>query len=168
VIIAGCRVIGATLWTDMNLYPGMMKLTRDTVYQSMNDFSKIRTGPSKHFGVEDWIDMHWLDRQYIVETLETPHEGKTLVMTHHIPVRDMIHPLREIGAPARYVSNAGFASDMWWQIRNFDISAWVSGHSHDNRSAVKRSLHGDIRFMANSRGYPQEGAQFDPGYIVEV
>lgn len=166
--VAGTRIIGATLWTDLDLYPGMSAPARVAVYQAMNDFSKIRITPTRHLEIEDWLAMHWKDREAVLAHLDKPFDGPTVVMTHHIPVREMVHPLREVGAPARYVSNAGFASDMGWQLREKDIDLWVCGHSHDNRSAVIEGYHGDIPFISNARGYPKEGCAFDPGRVVEV
>ncbi len=166
--VAGTRIIGATLWTDLDLYPGMAAQSRAAVYQTMNDFSQIRMTPKRHLEIDDWIEMHWRDRTAVMAHLDTPFDGPTLVMTHHIPVREMVHPLREAGEPARYVSNAGFASDMGWQLREKNVDQWVCGHSHDNRSAVIEGYHGDIPFMSNARGYPKEGCAFDPGRIVEV
>jgi len=166
--VAGTRIIGATLWTDLDLYPGMSAPTRTSVYQGMNDFSQIRMTSKRHLEIDDWLEMHWRDRSAILEHLEAPYDGPTLVMTHHIPVREMVHPLREVGAPARYLTNAGFASDMAWQLRDKKIDHWVCGHSHDNRSAVIEGYYGDIPFMSNARGYPKEGCAFDPGRIIEA
>lgn len=166
--VAGTRIIGATLWTDLDLYPGMSAPARAAVYQAMNDFSQIRMTPKRHLEIDDWLEMHWRDRNAVMAHLDTPYDGPTIVMTHHIPVREMVHPLREIGAPARYVSNAGFASDMAWQLRDKKIDHWICGHSHDNRSAVIEGYHGDIPFVSNARGYPKEGCAFNPERVIET
>ena len=166
--VAGTRIVGATLWTDLDLYPGMSAPARAAVYQAMNDFSQIRMTPKRHLEIDDWLEMHWRDRNAVMAHLDTPYDGPTIVMTHHIPVREMVHPLREIGAPARYVSNAGFASDMAWQLRDKKIDHWICGHSHDNRSAVIEGYHGDIPFVSNARGYPKEGCAFNPERVIET
>lgn len=167
-IVGDTRIVGATLWTDLDLYPGMSRPARKAVQASMNDFSQIQSRPGKHLSIDDWLEFHWNDRDAIHDELMKPFDGKTMVMTHHIAVRDMIHPLREVGAPERYVSNAGFASDIWWQFSKFNITAWFSGHSHDNRSALKRNDFGETRFLSNSRGYPKEGCEFDPAFTIET
>lgn len=167
-VVGDTRIVGATLWTDLGLYPGMARETRDAVYYTMNDFHKIRMTSGRHFEIEDWIDMHWRDREALLQQLEAPFAGKTLVVTHHVPVRDLIHPLREIGDIKRLLPNAGFVSDLWPYIRLCDISAWFCGHCHDNRTAVKQGQHGEIRFLTNSRGYPKEGCEFKPDFVIET
>lgn len=167
-IVNGTRVVGATLWTDLDLYPGHHTTSVNAVRGIMNDFSKICTRPGKQFRVEDWLEMHWRDREAIFAELKTPYPGPTLVMTHHIPVRSMIHPLREIGETSRWLTNAGFASDMEWQLKEHAIDAWVCGHSHDNRCATVEGLNGPFNIHSNARGYPKEGAEFKPDFIVET
>ena len=170
--IAGTRIIAATLWTDLDLYPGYATQTFDAVRQNMNDFNLIKLNEYKKIDIETWLEMHWAERKAIFNELSKPYDGPTIVMTHHIPVREMIHPKREIGKLENYLVNAGFASNMAWQIREceHDIKAWICGHSHDNHHAEIQSAHGMIPFIANTRGYPGEKQQadFNPGYILDT
>ena len=168
--IAGTRIIGATLWTDLNLYPGHANQIRKAVKRNMNDFGLIRITPGQSFTVGKWLEMHWAEREAIFRELSISYDGPTIIMTHHIPVKEVIHPMRQVGAMENYLGNAGFASDMFWQIRNHDISSWICGHSHDNHSAEIRGEHGIIPFITNSRGYPREQQQveFDPGFILDT
>lgn len=64
--------------------------------------------------------------------------------------------------------NNGFASDLWDQIKGFDIDTWIWGHSHEGENWTGKGDHGRIRFVTNQRGYPSEGVSFDPAYILEV
>jgi broad specificity phosphatase PhoE len=134
----------------------------------MNDFSQIRVQPGKQFDTETWLELHWKDRKAILAELSKPFDGPTLVMTHHMPVRAMIHPLRELGATERWMTNAGFASDMTWQLKDYDIDCWVCGHSHDNRTATVEGLHKPFPIISNARGYPKEGAKFKPSMVIET
>jgi len=167
-IVNGTRIIGGTLWTDFGLYPGYDAKAQKAVRLGMSDFSQIRTSPGKSFDVAEWLRLHWNDREAIIEALSMPHDGPTFVMTHHMPVRAMIHPLREIGSVERNLMNAGFASDMAWQIKDLDIDGWICGHSHDNRSAELSGKFGTMKFISNARGYPKEGCAFDPGMIIDT
>ena len=164
--IAGTRIVGATLWTDLDLYPGYAAQCRKAVRFGMNDFRAITTKPGFTLDIETWIDLHWKDRDAILSELGKVHDGPTVVMTHHVPVRQMIHAMREIGHPERYLLNAGFASDMAWQLKNYTFDAWVCGHSHDNCSTEIQSAHGMVPFVANARGYPWERSEFNPGYVL--
>jgi len=166
--VAGVRVIGATLWTDMDLFPGEHSRTRDAVERGLNDFRMIRSNPVRQFAATDWLEMHWRDRDAIFGLLGTPYAGETLVMTHHVPVREMINPARQIGPIEQQLFSAGFASDLWWEIRNRNVHSWVCGHSHDNDDKVLEGKYGPVRFVANARGYPREGVVFDPDLVIEV
>lgn len=166
--IGETRIIGATLWTDLGLYPGYDQDTRKAVRLGMNDFNQIRMSDNKHLDVEDWLAMHWGDREALLSHISQAHEGPTIVMTHHIPVRQLIHPLREMGPVDRNLMNAGFASDMAWQIKDLEVDAWICGHSHDNRRAEIIGEKRTIPFITNARGYPKEGCAFDPGFVLNV
>jgi hypothetical protein len=63
---------------------------------------------------------------------------------------------------------AGFASDLWAEIKGFDIHTWICGHSHDNETWTGKGKHGPIRFVMNGRGYPGEEVEFDPAFVLEV
>jgi predicted phosphohydrolase len=166
--VAGVRVIGATLWTDLDLYPGEHRRIRDVLERGMKDFQMIRSNPVRQFAVADWLEMHWRDRDAIFALLDAPFDGETLVMTHHAPVRELVHPARMIGSIERQLITAGFASDLWWEIRNRNVHSWVSGHTHDNADKVLQGKYGPVRFVANARGYPKEGVEFDPDLVIEV
>lgn len=172
-IIADARVIGASLWTDMDLYPGQATLIRDCVRRGMNDFRMIRRrrGDARYpteFTVEDWLEMHWRDREFIFRTLSEAFAGDTVVLTHHMPLAEMIHPARRRGDRQSVLINGGFASDLARLIQPHDVSVWLSGHSHDNQSATLEGYYDEIRFLTNSRGYPGEGATFDPGFVIDT
>ncbi|WP_376873289.1 hypothetical protein [Albirhodobacter sp. R86504] len=89
-------------------------------------------------------------------------------MTHHIQVRQLVHPAREIGNDSKRALCAGFASALWAEIRGFDIHTWICGHSHDNEAWICEGKHGPIRFVMNGRGYPHEEVEFDPAFVLEV
>ena len=73
--IAGARIIGATLWTDLNLYPGHANQIRKTVKRNMNDFGLIGITPGQLFTVEKWLEMHWTERDAIFRELSIPYDG---------------------------------------------------------------------------------------------
>lgn len=166
--IAGVRILGATLWTDLRLYPDHEDLARASIAPFMADLREIRMTPERRFAFEDMLRLHAEDKAAIFAALREPFDGPTLVMTHHIPVRQMIAPFREIGVMKKRVVNAAFASDLWAEIREHKLDVWLCGHSHDNMAWTGEGRHGPIRFLMNSRGVPEEGCAFDPAFVVEL
>lgn len=85
-----------------------------------------------------------------------------------LPVRQLIHPAREIGRDQDRALSAGFASDLWDEIKAHDIHSWIWGHSHEGDAWTGQGDHGPIRFITNQRGYPGEETGFDPAFVLEV
>jgi len=166
--ISGVRIIGATLWTDLELYPAFYYLARITVSAYMQDYRAIRTAPQNRFTIDDMLERHAHNKAAILDALRTPHNGPTMVMTHHIPVGELIAPWRTIGGDHRLAMNNGFACDLWDEIKEFDIHTWICGHSHETQNWTGEGNHGPIRFIMNQRGYPGECAEFDPAFVVDV
>ena len=166
--IAGVRIIGATLWTDMDLYPGHPCSL--IIQHSLNDFKRIEKIKGKIFSPHIWKSMHDTDKYAIFSELSVPYNGPTIVMTHHLPIKEMIHPKYLQGPNSSILLNAAFASDLSSQIRKYDIASWISGHSHSNMSTEIEGDFGVIPFISNARGYPGDEYEnnFDPGYILSV
>lgn len=166
--IAGVRIIGATLWTDLQLYPEFDHLARIMVSAYMQDCRAIRTAPKTRFTIDDMLQRHALDKSAILNVLQAPHDGPTVVMTHHLPMRKLICPWRTVGGSDKRAMNSGFASDLWEEVKGLDIHTWICGHSHEGENWTGEDDHGPIRFVTNQRGYPGEGAEFDPACVLEV
>ncbi len=166
--IAGVRIIGAMLWTDLQLYPGYDHLARIMVSAQMMDYRAIRTAPKTRFTIDDMLERHTQDKTAILKALNAPHDGPTVVMTHHLPVHELIAPWRTIGGYEKRAMNNGFACDLWENIRGFDIHTWIWGHSHEGENWTGEGNHGPIRFVMNQRGYPGEETGFDPVFVLEV
>ncbi len=166
--VAGVRIIGATLWTDLALYSPFEYLARMMVSAYMQDYRTIRTAPKIRFTIDDMLDRHAQDRAAILSTLREPFDGPTVVMTHHLPLRELISPARTIGGHEKRAMNNGFASDLWNEIRSFDIHTWIWGHSHEGEDWTGEGDYGPIRFVSNQRGYPGEETRFDSAFLLEV
>ena len=129
------------------------------------------TGPPPPPGPSPWTDVlgwHRADRAAVLGHLARPFAGPTVVLTHHLPVRGMVHPRWDRGPMAERVVTAGFASDLWPAIRPHPVALWACGHGHDAMRWTGPGAHGPVRFVANPRGYPREGCAFDPAMVVEV
>jgi len=160
------RFIGGTLWTDFNNGDWF---AYQQARQGMNDFNivtkQIRNDEGDErtvrFDPTDAHQIHQRTRDFIVEELEKPFEGKTIVVTHHLP-----HPLC---VPKRYKTsglNAAYMTNLDWLIEKYDIDLWCHGHTHDN---VDVEVHG-TRILCNPRGYTPDALNenFNEELIFEL
>lgn len=168
--IKGTRVIGATLWTDMRLYPDRMIGAELAAKDQINDYRDIkfydeRRGLFRKLVPADTRQMHADDKARIYRLLSIPFEGPTVVMTHHLPVAQMLHPDRVARAD---VVSACYASDLAHEIARFRVDAWIAGHSHNAVEAIIPGDRCDIRFLRNIRGYPHEETGFEPLRVLDT
>lgn len=168
-VIGDVRFIGACLWTDYDLY-GNQQAGIDYARLHMSDHEAIRHSAFENFSPELALREHEETIGWFEHALALPHEGKTVVVTHHGVSPDSIH--------ARYLDdpiNVGFVSDLRHLLSRADL--WIHGHVHDSFDY----RHGRARVVANPRGYPLnlngttcrdqlrwENASFDPLRTVEI
>jgi predicted phosphodiesterase len=178
VVIDGVEFLGATLWTDYELFavPGKpLSLTAEAakalMQQRLIDYSLIRwqapAGPGEPemervLTPDDTVALHRRSRAWLSDRLTVPFPGPRVVVTHHLPSWRSVSP-----AFLRAASNAGFASDL--DALFGPMSLWIHGHTH--HSFDYRA--GATRIVANPRGYPMkaggfENPLFDPALLVEV
>jgi len=164
--INGVRFIGATCWTDYELY-GQGDVSMQRAEKGIRDHVLCRVrdirspGGERPFKARDALAMHRESRVSLMAALAKPFAGKTVVVTHHLPSRRCIHPDYE-GHPI----NPAFASDLEALMPGVDL--WVHGHTH---SAVRAQV-GGCRIVCNPRGYSDipetPDAAFDPRLVVEL
>jgi len=140
----GLRIIGSTLWS------GVTKNGPNYV----NDYSQIRG-----FTPIEENYQHQFCRDYLKNELEQPHDGKTIVVTHHLPLLECIDS-RYFNSP----SNQCFASDQSKLMIDNKVDLWVHGHSH---SFMDEVLY-DTRHVRNPLGYEHEWGKFKTDFVVEV
>jgi len=136
------RVIGGTLWTQVTdphmIWQGPKRMTDYQVVTVMEH------GKLRRLNVQDTNRAHFETINFIREELQKPWNGKTIVMTHHLP-----HPMCVQKQWEGSDLNAFFMTDLDHIIRNFDIDLWVHGHTHDN---VDVEVH-NTRILCNPMGY---------------
>lgn len=165
VIIDGVRFLGATLWTDFKLF-GVREKAKimKRAETGLNDFRLIteHTDPFKRFTPQNSIDLFNESVAYLETALNTSFDGKTIVVTHHLPSKRSVSP-KYLVEPL----SACFASKL---DRLLGKSAlWLHGHTHDSFDYV----HKGTRVICNPRGYSRynrdvENANFNPSLIVEI
>jgi predicted phosphodiesterase len=166
VVIGGVRFLGTTLWSDFRLdaTETARAAARNAARAMIRDFTHIRRDDASEaaFAPEDsarLFDAHaaWLD-----DRLAAPHDGPTVVITHHAPSPRSIHP-RFAGSPL----NGCFVSDAA-RLLDGRATLWIHGHTHDSFDYVA----GGTRVVCNPRGYVIDGVgenpRFDPGLVIKV
>jgi predicted phosphodiesterase len=176
VVIDGVRFLGTTLWTDFNRY---CRISVARAERMMRDYEYIRCvdwwqnqhnreqavelmAPDSLFGFEPEFfsptvayllhrtAIHWLKQQ-----LAIPHDGQTVVVTHHAP------SFRS--SPGK---DPAYASDLNDFIAEYSdqIDLWCHGHIHQS---VDYEI-GGVRIVSNPRGYPKLGVSkyFDDEKII--
>lgn len=143
VTIGGVRFLGSTLWTDYRSAgkprPEAMQVAEDFLL----DHRRIRTSAGL-FTAAQALDDHERSRAWLARELAPDRGMPTVVVTHHGPHPESIHP-RFAGSPV----NGGFVSDLTELVEQADL--WLHGHVHDSFDYRV----GRCRVVTNPRGYAQ-------------
>lgn len=95
VVIDGVRFIGATLWSDYNLW-GNTAAARLAARHGMNDHRLIKVREhnrnNRTFTPEHAMWRHRSELAFITETLAEPFAGATVVVSHHAPHPGSVQP----------------------------------------------------------------------------
>ncbi len=163
IFLGGVRFVGATLWTDYALYgEASLPLAMQAARDGLNDHRRIswqKQPEWQRFRPQEALLLHRQSRAYIMAKLAQPHEGPTVVVTHHAPHPRSLHP--------RYAADllsAAFVSDLTAVIDAGGPALWVHGHVHTSFDY----LVGATRIICNPHGYGHENPAFDPALVVEV
>jgi predicted phosphodiesterase len=162
VTIDGVRFLGCTLWSDFD-FDGVERREESmrVCERVVNDFGHIRFAPDDRALVpRDARALHLESRRWLGERLAEPHDGVTVVITHHAPL------IR--GRPSQPLLRAvagAFASDVTELMGAERAALWIFGHTHRWADVDVRGT----RVISNPRGYPhQPVAEFDPRYTIDV
>jgi Icc-related predicted phosphoesterase len=157
-VIDGVRFLGATMWTDFELYETPEKSMK-AAYVCMNDYRAIHysSTPSRRFAPEITRAIHKDSRAWLEQALAAPFDGRTVVVTHTCP-----HFLSVHDQYAGDMLNPAFASDLSPVIERFQPDVWVHGHTHSSFDYVVPGT--GTRVVCNPRGYVR---RWNMGYEVE-
>jgi Icc-related predicted phosphoesterase len=145
------RVLGTCLWTDFKLNganrqaESMLIAQRNLADYRLIEYKGTRLLPSDTCAFHE-VAVTWLDRM-----LAEPHEGPTIVLTHHAPSPGSVPPFYRgsLLSPA-------FNSDLEPLILRHQPELWIHGHTH---WSVDYTV-GRTRVYSNQRGYPGEETGF--------
>lgn len=155
------RVLGATLWTDYAAM-GDPAFAMRFCEGRINDHRLIRRRAGGPFRPEDAAAEHRLSRAWLAERLAAPHDGPTIVVTHHLPHSELGHPQFE-----RDSLGCAFYSDcddLLDAAAEASVAGWIYGHHHWSEEKTFRG----VRFLTAQPGYGNEETMFSGPGILEV
>lgn len=161
VVIEGVRFLGCTLWSDFKIFGEYWyNQAKLAALQGMPEYSTVFKN-KKLLHVSDTERMHHSDRSWLKMKLRNPHQGETVVITHHAPHAESI-----VASYRKNILSAAFASDLSELLgRN---SLWIHGHTH---ASLDYDIEG-TRIICNPRGFHRvsnkELTGFDLNKIIEV
>jgi predicted phosphodiesterase len=162
LVLDGIRFLGCTLWSDFDFDgPEHRELSMALCRRVVNDYSHIRFGAgARRLDPQDTRALHLSSRRWLAERLSQPHDGPTVVLTHHQPLIRAKPRSRELRAIA-----GAFVSDVTDLMGDDKVALWIYGHTHRTADLEVAGT----RVLSNPRGYPHEPvAEFDPDCVVEV
>ncbi len=150
VLNDGLKLVFTTLWSEIN------PLREFEIERGMSDFYQIRDDGGK-FRAAKYTQLHANAMAFLGGELSKPHDGKTIVVTHHVPT--FMH------YPEQYkfsVLNTAFATELHDFIATSAISHWLYGHHHSN---IPDFTIGNTQVVTNQLGYVEYGehAHFNSG-----
>lgn len=151
MIIDSTRFFGASLWVDFQTkLPAQSDLARRMwrARQMLNDFHEISMQDGNRFAPENMLDPHRSDAAYIRKKLAEPFDGRTVVLTHHMPHPDCTPPAYA-GQDANYLFAGGAEAhgDILHSEQAPDL--WICGQTHH---AFDIQI-GQIRVVCNPYDY---------------
>jgi Icc-related predicted phosphoesterase len=164
VTIGEISFLGATMWTDFDLF-GDAEYAMMAAVETMNDYRKIRTRNYElRLRPAHTLKRHMESRDFIARELRKP--GRHVVVTHHGPVPEAARRGFE-----RDISSAAYTSDLGPLIREGAPELWIYGHTHESRDFTV----GSTRMVSNAKGYGPwnvnetwDNSDFNPNFIVEI
>jgi predicted phosphodiesterase len=163
VSLAGVHFLGATLWTDFDLFGAELRTQAMYAAESvMTDFKRIRVENHGHFVRlrAAYTRRVFVERrEWLAAELAHGQPGRTVVVTHHAPHRGSL--AEEF---AQDLVSAAYVSDLTALLGKSAL--WIHGHTH---TSFDYRVEG-TRVLCNPRGYAPADVNpgFRPDLVVEV
>ncbi len=153
------RVLGATLWTDYAVLgdPKQGMLEAERTFEDHRLIARRGGGP---FLPQDALAQHRLSRAWLAQKLAEPHDGPTLVVTHHVPHSAARNPV--FGATSLSPAFDSDCGDLIDAAAKAKVVAWIFGHHHWSLGVDV----GGVRLVSAQLGYPGENTAWNgPGML---
>ena len=162
VILDGVRFLGCTLWSDFDFDgPERRAASMKLCERAVNDYGHITFGPQgRLLTARDTRMLHISSRRWLATRLAQPHDGPTVVVTHHAPLIRSRPP-----EPWQRALAGAFASDVTDLMGDDRVALWIFGHTHRVADLELRGT----RIVSNPYGYRhQQVPGFDPACVVDL
>ena len=155
-LIDNVALIFSTLWTNVD------EENIEDIQNGMGDYRVIKYYDSGNLEVSDTNYLHWRDKLFIEESLETYKGFTKVVVTHHKPTFQNNNPIYE----GNRLSQA-FSVDLDDLIIKSKPDYWIYGHNHYNAQDFKI---GDTVLLTNQLGYVKhcEHLDFNSNKFIEI
>lgn len=160
--IGGVRFIGGTLWTDFRMdLKAEADLSRRMLSapSQLADFSLVRLGDGTRLTPQVMLGFHHLTRGFIERQLAIPFDGKTVIVTHHLPHPDCTPAIYK-GRGTNHLFACG--RQAFGPILDSDAAPalWICGHTHHPNDVTV----GRTRIVCNPFGYLRVADERDNGF----
>lgn len=154
------RFIANTMWAS----GGDTTSEQMAVSHALGDFRHIRNltfsedGSNARWSIWDMMQENRNQLTSFENALDLPlpnRDMKTVMVTHHMPMKSLCHP--RFGQRI----DGGFAANAGYLINQFEIAVWIFGHTHDTNEVYSHL--NDITFVSNPYGYTGE-REFRPDF----
>lgn len=158
------RIIGSTMWTNFDLNNNQEE-SMAYAKNNMNDYFNCAYDKRAVFMTpEDTKKEHDMSIEFLIEELSKSFAGKTIVMTHHCPHPNSIHP--------KYTNdnlNPAFTSDLSNIIEKMEPHYWIHGHTHSSFDYIVFNT----RVICNPIGHGanqdrKENPEFKKDLVIDV
>ncbi len=136
------RYIFSTLWSKINAgheWP---------IERAISDFHVIKFNGAR-FSSMQFNQLHEENLKFLTQELQNKSEGKTIVVTHHVPTL-MNYPEKYKGD----VLNDAFGVELYDLIEDKGPDYWLYGHTHNNTPDF---IIGKTQMRTNQLGYVKYG-----------
>ncbi|MEA3329508.1 MAG: metallophosphoesterase [Nanoarchaeota archaeon] len=148
------RFLATTLWSYV---PREFEEKTEKLF---NDYHRIKYR-GRNLKARDTNRLNKFSVNFLQEALDEKFEGKTVIVTHHLPSLDLVEQKDEF-----LFGQANNLEDIFAEHPEIDL--WICGHSHKQIDTVINKT----RIVQNSLGYVPEvlpaKMKFDRGFVVEV
>lgn len=167
VVINDVRFVGATLWTDFKLNlknESQLSARMRNSENLLRDFTSIRMRSGERFSAADMIKLNASNADYIKSQVSENFDGKTVIVSHHLPHPACIgEKYRDSEANYLFSNSEDAFNDV---LDSGRVDAWICGHSHQATDVVV----GKTRVVCNPFGYDFEQGRngFRENMVIEV
>lgn len=141
VEVSNTRILFSTLWSNISTDKQWF------IEKSVSDFQVIKYDKFR-FSLDRFNEQHSNCLGFIASELKKNYEGKTMVITHHVPTL--------LNYPEQYKNselNDVFAVELFSLISDTSPDYWIYGHHHSNTPDFTI---GKTKLLTNQLGYVQQ------------